>query len=205
MAWVVPLPKRAARFPIVRRVAVVGLVAGKAMPRRAEFRRAPGSLVRVLGFSSSAGQGSGSGGGVTPPAVSLPAAWLAVVLPAGYICPLLAQLAMARGEAAAFDSAAGRLTIGGRVLIGTAGKVFDFATQAAADMWVTINRARVLKEVELVAGLSPAAAATFRAGRLEKMRARAVAITANAARQADEGKRAALNAEAGFYLSKWAA
>lgn len=148
-----------------------------------------------------AGEGAGQGGGSG--VVDLPAAWQAVTLPAGYICPLLGQVALAQGEAVAYDAATKRLSIGGRVLIGTAGKVFAFATKAAADMWESINRARVARELELLAGLTAGAVVAFKAGRLAAMQARAERITANAAKTADPQKRAALTAEAGFYSTKW--
>lgn len=200
MAWVVPLPVRSARFAEVRRVATVGLVVARAPIRRAEFRRATGGVMKILGMASLAAPG---GGPVAPSAVVLPAAWLALALPAGFICPLLGQLALVRDEAPVFDSVAGVLRIGGRVLIGTAGKPFAFGGQAAADMWVSINRARLLREVELSAGMSQAALAVFKADKRTKLQARAVAITANAAKQADADKRAAMTAEAGFHLTKW--
>ncbi|WP_265942483.1 hypothetical protein [Dechloromonas sp. A34] len=147
-----------------------------------------------------AGAGEAPGGGGS---VDLPAAWQSVELPAGYICPLLGQVALARGEAVAYDAASKRLTIGGRVLIGTAGKVFAFASKPAADMWESINRARVARELELLAGLTAGAVVAFKAGKVEGMQARAARITANAAKTADPQKRAALTAEAGFYATKW--
>lgn len=161
-----------------------------------------GGLMRgpavVVKSGQGAGQGPGAGSGV-----ALPAAWLVVALPAGFICPLLGQLAMARGESAAYSTVAKTLTIGGRVLIGTAGKVFEFKTQAAADMWLAVNANKVQKELQALAGLPPASLAAWKAAKVIKMAARAVTITANAARMVDVDKRAALAAEAGFYSTKW--
>lgn len=158
------------------------------------------SVAVVVKPAAGSGSGSGSGGGGALP---LPAAWLAVALPAGFICPLLGQLAMARGEAAAYSTQDKTLTIGGRVLMGTAGKVFEFKTQAAADMWLSVNAAKVQKELAALAGLPPYSLASWKAQKIGRMQGRAETITANAARMQDTAKRAALTAEAGFYSTKW--
>lgn len=161
----------------------------------------PFSVSRGLLVLPSVSSSGGGSGGASP--VVLPAAWVSLALPVGYIGPLLGQLAMARGEVAAYSLADKTLSIGGRVLIGTAGKVFAFGAQSAADMWVSVNKARVQKELEVIAALPVASLAAWRAAKMEKMQARAVAITANAAKMADSAKRAALAAEAGFYSTKW--
>lgn len=146
--------------------------------------------------------GGGSGGADVP--LSLPAGWLAVALPdAGYIGPVMAQLALVRGAAAVF--AGGALSIGGAVLVGPAGKVFNFSAAGSADYWVAINRARGVREVELLAGLDAAGAAVW----LEKKRAAlavvAVSVVNAAARCNHQGIAAALVAESSWCLSKWGA
>lgn len=145
---------------------------------------------------------AGGGAAVVDEPLALPAAWLAVALPgAGYIGPVMAQLALVRGAAAVFGG--GALSIGGAVLVGPAGKVFNFSASGSADYWVIINRARGVREVELLAALDPAAAAVW----LEKKRAQlakiAAAVVNAAARCQDPAIAAALVAESGFCLSKW--
>jgi len=167
----------------------------------ARFGRVAGDSMRVLGMAS-AGAGGGSGGG-SGPGVVLPEAWRTLALPAGYICPLLGQLALLRGEVAEYDAAAGCLRIGGRVLIGTAGKVFAFGSKASADMWAVVNAAKGTKEAALLADLPAASLASLKAKKGAAMAARAAAVTNNAARQADAQKAAAMAAEADFYLTKW--
>ena len=119
----------------------------------------------------------------------------------GYICPVSAQRALLRGAAAVYDG--GGLLIGGARLIGPAGKVFAFASQASADMWVAINRARATREIELMAGLDAAAAGVYRKRKADALAKISAAVVNAAARQSDKSKQAALIAEAEFCEKKW--
>lgn len=142
--------------------------------------------------------------GAASPIPDLLEAWAAFPLPAGYIGPSLAQLALLRGEAVAFDDVAGRLTIGGRVLVGTAGRAFRFSGLAGADQWLLVNRKRGASEVAVMAGLPELAREAAKAEKREKLAARAVAVVRNAAKAGEAGIREALIREADWYMSKWA-
>lgn len=133
----------------------------------------------------------------------IPQAWWSVVIPGGFICPLLAQLAMVRGEEADFEDETGRLKIGGRILVGTRGNEYHFNAAGDADLWVSINRARIASELALVKGMSPSASVVFKAAKTEKAVSRSETIMRNAANLAGQDVQAALAAEAQFYLTKW--
>lgn len=157
-----------------------------------ESRRVPGGVVTSI-----------ETGGGTAAAVELPAAWAAVALPAsGYIGPVSAQLAMVRGALAVYDG--GGLLVGGARLIGPAGKVFSFSTAGAADMWAAINKARGVREAELLAGMDAAAAVVYRARKAEALEKVAAAVVNAAGKVADAAIKAALLAESNFLLMKWA-
>lgn len=196
MAWVVPLP---ARLPLRAEARRLGGAIGPAPGRvalRAEARRAAGGCV-VVGVPKAAPP-------VEPPSVvpALPAAWQAAALGAGgFIGPVSAQLALLRGAAAVFD--AGGLLIGGRRLIGPAGKVFAFSGAAAAGVWAAINLQRATRELELWAAMDAAAAAAFRARKRAEMARIAAAVVAAAGRMSDAARAAALVAESDFLLVKW--
>ena len=128
-------------------------------------------------------------------------AFLRVTKSKGYICPVSAQRALLSGAAAVYDS--GGLLIGGARLIGPAGKIFAFSSAENADMWAEINRARAARELELMAGLSAAAAGVYRARKAAALAKISAAVLTAAARQSDKSKQAALIAEAEFCEKKW--
>lgn len=144
--------------------------------------------------------GVGMGGG---PVDNLPAAWAGYPLPAGAICPLLAQLALLRGEVAEFSAATGRLTIGGRMLVGTAGSPFRFSGGEGAAQWAMVNRKRGIGEINMAAGLPEPARVVMVADRAAILAKRAARVVSNAARVGDAAIRAAMLAEANWYLNKW--
>lgn len=121
----------------------------------------------------------------------------------GYICPVSAQRELLRGAAAVYDG--GGLLIGGARLIGPAGKIFAFSSAENADMWAEINRARAARELELMAGLSAAAAGVYRARKAAALAKISEAVLTAAARQSDKSKQAALIAEADWCARKWGA
>lgn len=141
-----------------------------------------------------------------PPAALpvLPAAWVAWPLPMGYIAPSLAQLALLRGEVFAYDAATGRGLVGGRVLVGTAGGIFDFIDAATADEWRRANAQRGANELSTMAALPAASYATAKADKAAVLAARVPRLNLNAAAQSDPVIGAALHAEAAWYGGKWA-
>lgn len=126
-----------------------------------------------------------------------------VVVGDGFICPMRAQAAIVGGAAWVFD--AGRLIVGGAVLIGPAGKVFAFASADTAARWVENARNIGEREAALRVSLPVPALASWAEKKREKLAVIAARLVAAAARQADEAKRAALLAESDYCLSKWAA
>ncbi|MCL2344456.1 MAG: hypothetical protein FWC58_01220 [Desulfobulbus sp.] len=120
---------------------------------------------------------------------------------AGFIAPVMAQAALVAGEAV--ESVGTALTIGGRTLIGTAGKVYAFASKESAERWIEHTRAVAINEAAIVEGMSVEGRALW----LEKKRARLAAVAGRvvgaAARLTDAGRRAALLAESDFCLNKW--
>lgn len=137
-----------------------------------------------------------------PVSLDLPEAWRRFALPAGYICPMCAQLALIRGWARWVE--AGRLRIGGPLLMGRAGSVFGFTSTATAARWVQINQDRAALELAALARLTPAEAVVWRAKRRAALDTYAQQIINQAAKQPDAIKRAALIAEANFARAKWA-
>jgi hypothetical protein len=138
---------------------------------------------------------------VVPDPVVLPASWLAVPITGAYICPMVAQVALMRGAVPLYD--AGRLTIGGAVLIGRAGGVFGFASVATAMRWVAIAKDKAGLELAVFYGLDPVEAASWRAERASVLLAYAGQVLARAMDQADAAMRLALVAESNFAQSKW--
>lgn len=162
--------------------------------RRGRFAR----VIPLVAVSVSGGPG---GGGAVP--LVLPAAWQAAAVgAAGYIGPVSAQLAIIRGAAVVYS--AGGLTIGGAQLIGPAGKVFAFSSSSAAALWVAINRQRGENELTLAQAMTAEALAVFVADKNAAMQKIAAAVVAAAARQANASIKAAMIAEAGWCLEKWA-
>ena len=119
-----------------------------------------------------------------------------------YVGPMRAQAALAAGEAWAMSGHG--LLIGGKLLIGPAGKVYAFASLETAGRWVENAKNIGEREVALRASLALPALASWSAKKREKLAVIAARLVAAAARQADEAKRAALLAESDYCLSKWA-
>lgn len=118
-----------------------------------------------------------------------------------YIGPMRAQAALVAG--AAWSVSGSRLTIGGAVLIGQAGKVFAFASPETAARWVD-NAANIgAREVALIASIAPEAAALWKAKKRVKLAVIAGRLVEAAGRTHDAAKQAALLAESSYALSKW--
>lgn len=128
------------------------------------------------------------------------AASFAGVEPA-FIGPVMAQAALVDGAAWALGGAG--LTVGGRVLIGPAGKVFSFASAETAARWVENARTIGRREREIVSAINAQAAATWKEKKRVKLAVVAARVVDAAARQKNPAKRAALVAEADFLLAKW--
>ena len=120
---------------------------------------------------------------------------------AEYIGPMRAQAALVGG--AAWHVSGSRLIVGGKVLIGPAGKTFAFGSPENAGRWVA-NAVRAGQAEENLRGsLDAAALASWAAKKREKLSVIAGRVVAAAAKQGDEAKRAALLAESDYCLSKW--
>lgn len=120
---------------------------------------------------------------------------------AGFIGPMRAQAALVAGVG--WSVSGSRLIVGGKVLIGPAGKVFAFGSPENAGRWVA-NAVRVgQSEANLRGSLDAAALASWAAKKREKLAVIAGRVVAAAAKQGDEAKRAALLAESDYCLSKW--
>lgn len=117
----------------------------------AGHRRASLVIVKRLARvgSSAARKGAGPGESAGEVAGVLPAGWMAFPLPGEFIGKKVAALALARGEPWAL--AGQQLTIGGRVLIDTAGVPVFVATASAAQKVVD---AAMLEAVQINGGLS---------------------------------------------------
>lgn len=138
----------------------------------------------------------------TAPAVEIPAAWQTWQTgAAGYIGPVSAQLDLLRGAVVAYEN--GTLKIGGKILIGPAGKVFAFSTKSAADLWEAINTKRAERDLELMAGLPADASAVYRARKKAALDTVGVMVVAASARCADQSRAAALIAESNWCFAKW--
>lgn len=142
-----------------------------------------------------------SSGAAVPVSRALPAVWLQFVLPDDFICPLTAQLALARGEVETY--AAGRLVIGGRVLCGRSGGEFNFSSAVAAARWCDMNRDRLALELSVLDRLDLVEAAEWRAERVLALEDYASRIVESVAKQGDAALRAAMLAEVDFSLVKW--
>ena len=118
-----------------------------------------------------------------------------------YILPMLAQEALFAGEAWQFE--AGRLLIGGKVLIGLSGSPYRFASAQTAETWCGAGARVIEAERATVERLSESVRGTWIERKRVKLEARAEAVLSRAAKQADEAKRAALVAEAVWCQTKW--
>lgn len=119
----------------------------------------------------------------------------------GYICPMMAQKALADGAPWAMSGHA--VTVGGLLLIGQAGKLFAFTSPESAEKWVENARNIGIRERSLIASIEPGAAVLWKARKREKLAKIAGHVVNAAARQHDDAKRAALLGEAELCLSKW--
>lgn len=120
-----------------------------------------------------------------------------------YIAPMRAQRALYDGAEESF--AGGVLKIGGRVLIGLSGRPYAFASADTAARWCAAGRRVIEAELALVGRLGEETRAAWVARKREKLDARAAAILARVAKQADGAKREALIDEAVWCEMKWAA
>lgn len=119
-----------------------------------------------------------------------------------YIGPMSAQRAIVQGAAVVVSGSG--LMIGGKRLIGPAGKTFAFRSADSAALWVENARNIGLREADLIPGIAAAAALAWKEKKREKLAVIAGRVVDAAARQHDDAKRAALLLEADYCLSKWA-
>lgn len=119
-----------------------------------------------------------------------------------YVCPLMAQAALADGAEWALYGHG--VKVGGALLIGPAGKSFAFVSPESAAAWVEGARVVGLRERVLMAEIEPGTAAAWKARKREKLAVIAGRVVNAAARMEDAARRAALLAEASFALGKWA-
>lgn len=101
------------------------------------------------------------------------------------------------------EMAGNSLRIGGAVLIGPAGKVFEFRSRETAEKWAASAVKVAASERSIAARVSPEVAAAYAAKKRENLSAIAGQVALAAARQSDAAKRAALLAESAFCLAKW--
>lgn len=118
-----------------------------------------------------------------------------------YIGPMVAQRELVDGASVVLSRAG--LLIGGRLLIGPAGKVYAFKSAESASLWVENARNIGLREADLITRIAAAAAGAWKEKKRAKLAVIAGRVVDAAARQHDEKKRAALLAEADYCLSKW--
>ncbi|WP_265942485.1 hypothetical protein [Dechloromonas sp. A34] len=124
--------QRAGRLEISTRLRAWSSGSGQDAGRRLSITKRLGRF--QVGAIAGAG-GPGVSAGET--FIDLPPVWSAFALPAGYIGREVAGLAIMRGEPVEF--AAGRVTIGGRLLIGPAGADEFFDNSAAVARWVSLR------------------------------------------------------------------
>lgn len=118
-----------------------------------------------------------------------------------YICPLMAQAALADG--AAWGMVGDGVQIDGRRLIGPAGKLYVFVSPETAARWVENARIVGMAERALMESIPAATAAGWKAKKREKLAIIAGRLVGSALRQGDALRRAAMLAEADFALAKW--
>lgn len=152
--------------------------------------------------SSFAGRQAAQGGGFSA-AFALPFAGVEGIQPAaGYIGPCMAQAALAAG--AVWYVSGSALVIDGKRLIGPAGKVYQFASEATAEKWALSAALVPVREAQIIASIPQATAEAWKATKRTRLEVIAAQVVSAAARTADADKRAALIAEAGYLLGKWA-
>ena len=121
----------------------------------------------------------------------------------GYIAPMMAQAALHAGAPSHLNESS-FLIVNGRVLIGTAGNEYRFASEETASVWIDRTRAAAAGEFSTRWSLNPEALAAWKAKKQARMAVRAAHLVRRAASVGDAGKRAALLAEASLSLEKWA-
>lgn len=121
---------------------------------------------------------------------------------AGYICQMMAMRQITAGSSVVVSGSG--LLIGGKRLIGHAGKVFDFASPMTAQKWAD-NAALVgAREAALIVSLDAGVLAGWAAKKRAKLEIIAARLVIAAEKNADAEKRVALLAESSYCLSKWA-
>lgn len=120
----------------------------------------------------------------------------------GCIGPMMAQAALVGG--AAWRLVGHSVVIGSRVLIGPAGKTYDFASEASAQKWASHTAAAGLRQQIVIDGLSAPERAKWVAKKRAKLETVAARLVKAAARQSSPCKQAALIEESDYCLSKWA-
>lgn len=124
---------------------------------------------------------------------------------AGYVGPVSAQRMLLRGFPVEVGGEAGAhwLKVGGRVLIGPAGKVYAFRSADSAAVWLSVNTQLAARERAIAETLPEAAREVW----LTKKRAQLLRISGAvidaAARCKSPQVAAALVAESNFCLDKW--
>lgn len=152
-------------------------------------------------FSSSfAGREKARAGGFSS-AFSAAFAGVAGVVKVAYIAPMSAQAALAGG--APWVASGHELKVAGKLLIGPAGKVFSFASEATAARWAENAKGAAIREAQIIAGLPVDQAEAWKARKREKLAMVAYRVAGSAARQKDAAKRAALIAESDYCFLKW--
>lgn len=135
-------------------------------------------------------------------AAAFSSAFTAGLIAASYIGPMSAQAALVSGAESWAQGSA--LMIGGKKLIGPAGKVYAFASLQSMGVWRDNAIAAGLREAAIIAGLDAVTAAGWKAKKRAKLAIIAGRVVNAAGRQKDQAKRAALLAESDYCLSKWA-
>lgn len=120
----------------------------------------------------------------------------------GYIAPMMAQAALHAGAAAHLNESS-FMIVNGRVLIGIAGKAYQFASEQTAAVWVDRTKAAAAGEFFVRQTLSPESLIAWEAKKRAEMEKRAAHAVGHALRHQDPRIRAALIAEASFCLEKW--
>lgn len=119
-----------------------------------------------------------------------------------YIGPTMAQAALVAG--AAIERRGAALLIGGRWLIGPAGKVYQFASAESCAVWVDNAIGAAQREAEIIAALDADRRAAWIEKKRKKLETVASRVVNSAAKINDAAKRAALLDESNYCLSKWA-
>lgn len=117
----------------------------------------------------------------------------------GYVCPVTARDLLVCGAPVVFER--GTLTIAGRVLMGIAGKVYEFRSEASAAEWCNVAAQMRRRECDLLAGADYAQA--WRERKRRRLSLLASQCLENALVQEDAAKRAALVDEALTCGGKW--